>query len=144
MSDILTRRCRTTCSQNPTCVGEIAPDIGGCRPTCMTQPFPFASSSGLCRGTRGMTNGTSENDRVLNSMVENVHEKVVNKHFGNVRLEMSACTGRSQMPAPVPVPAGTGQPERRGCKYRPGQAGPSRYTGTGSRHLPKFEVPVDL
>ena len=59
-------------------------------------------------------------------------------------VEMSARTGKSQMPVPVPVPAGTGQPERRGCMYRPGQGGPSRYTGTGSGHLPKFEVPVDL
>ena len=38
------------------------------------------------------------------------------------QVEMSACTGISKMPAPVPVPAGTGQPERRGCMCRPGQA----------------------
>ena len=55
---------------------------------------------------------------------------------GGYRVEMSARTGSSQMPAPVPVPAGTGQPNRRGCKYGPGQAGPSRYTGTGIRHVP--------
>ena len=37
MSDNLIRRCRTTRSKNTTCVGKLAPDIGGCRPTCMTQ-----------------------------------------------------------------------------------------------------------
>ena len=31
-----------------------------------------------------------------------------------IKLEMSARTGSSQMPTPVSVPAGTGQPERRG------------------------------
>ena len=53
-------------------------------------------------------------------------------------LEMSACTGISKMPAR------TDQPERLGCMCRPGQAGPSKWTGTGSRSWLKFKVPVGL
>ena len=57
---------------------------------------------------------------------------------------MSACTGRSEMPAPVPVPAGTGPPERHGLMSRPGQACLRELTGTGSRHVLKCKVPVGL
>ena len=49
---------------------------------------------------------------------------------------MSACTGSDKMPAPVPV--GTGQPERHGSMSRPGQGGPTKFTGTGGRHVLKF------
>lgn len=39
-------------------------------------------------------------------------------------LDMSARTGRSEISAPVPVPAGTGQPERHDSSTRPSQVDP--------------------
>ena len=47
----------------------------------------------------------------------------IDQYNAAARVEMSACTGRSEMPAPAPV--GIDQPERHGSISSPGQVGPT-------------------